>query len=253
MPNPISPGTSWHDWLIPVGVTLVFALLAIGVAGRPSPWAGWAPATCIPAACFCEGIRDQLIRQPANSISSLLFLPPGLVILRRGWPDRVAATSYGVALVLIGLGSAGYHASLTFPGQIADVLGMYLLGTFAVLAAARRRFHLTPATVAVAYLAGNAGLLALLVEQPGFRRYAFAALIAAALLLEWGMPRPGGRRRLLAAVGCLSLGATVWALDLNRIVCASGSWLQGHAIWHGLTALAATLFYGYAVEPETSR
>ena len=191
-----------------------------------------------------------MIRQPANAISSLFFLPPGLVILRRGWPDRGTATSYGLALVVIGLGSAGYHASLTFSGQIADVLGMYLLGSFAVLAAARRRWLLSPAAVATAYLVGNAGLLALLVERPEVRRYAFAGLILTALLLEWSLPRPTGRRRLLAAVGCLAFGTAVWALDLTRVACASESWLQGHAVWHGLTAAAATLFYGYAVAPE---
>jgi hypothetical protein len=36
-------------------------------------------------------------------------------------------------VILIGLGSWFYHASLAFVGQGFDVAGMYLLGTFMVL------------------------------------------------------------------------------------------------------------------------
>lgn len=240
----------WRDWLAPLGVTLVLVALGAAAASLPSPWAGWAPATCLPGACFCEGIRDQLVRQPANAISSLFFLPPGLVILRRRRPDSMTAVGYGLALILIGLGSAWYHASLTFPAQTADVLGMYLVGTFAVMAAARRASNLTAGHAMVGYLATNAVLFVLLVEAPAFRRLAFAGLIGAALLLEWRSPRPAGRRLLIAAFGCLGLGLVAWGLDLTRLTCSTGSWIQGHAIWHGLTAASAALFYRYATAPE---
>ena len=37
------------------------------------------------------------------------------------------------ALALVGLGSAFYHSSLTFVGQVFDVSGMYLIATFILL------------------------------------------------------------------------------------------------------------------------
>lgn len=252
MTFPLAATASGRDWLAPLGITVLLAAVAAAVAALPSPWTGWAPATCLPGACFCEGIRDQLIRQPANAISSLFFLPPGLVILRRGRPDAMTAAGYGLALILIGLGSAWYHASLTFPAQTADVLGMYLLATFAVMAAARRRWHLTAGSAMAGYLTANVLLFILLVEAPAFRRHAFAGLIGVALLLEWRLPRPAGRRNLFLALGCLGLGLAAWGLDLAGLACSSGSWIQGHAIWHGLTAAAATIFYHHATAPEAA-
>ncbi len=252
MTSPLAAPANGREWLAPLGITVLLAAIAASIASLPSPWAGWAPATCLPGACFCEGIRNQLIRQPANAISSLLFLPPGLVILRRGRPDAITAAGYGLALILIGLGSAWYHASLTFPAQTADVLGMYLVGTFAVMAGARRRFHLTSGSAMAGYLTANILLFILLVEAPAFRRHAFAGLIGLALLLEWRLPRPAGRRHLLLALGGLGLGLAAWGLDLTRLTCSSGSWIQGHAIWHGLTAAAAVPFYHHATAPEAA-
>jgi hypothetical protein len=46
------------------------------------------------------------------------------------------------------------------------------------------------------------------------------------------------RPPLLAALGATLLGAAIWLLDVNRLVCAPDSVLQGHALWHAVTALA---------------
>jgi hypothetical protein len=37
----------------------------------------------------------------------------------------------------------------------------------------------------------------------------------------------------------------LWVLDLTKILCAPNSWLQGHALWHVLGALAAGFLYLY--------
>ena len=189
------PTAAKTDWPIAIAVTAVAAVAMASWANEPSPWSAWRPASCLPDACFCEATPDRLVRQPANAISSLLFLIPGLVILRRGRPTAVSAGLYGSALVLIGLGSAFYHSSLTFVGQTIDVLGMYLLATFAVLSAASRRFAWSERLLAGVYLAGNAGLLGLLVLAPGLRRYAFALLILLAIGLELRGRTPAGRAR----------------------------------------------------------
>ena len=241
------------DWPIALGIAAAAGVALAAIGDGPSVWAGWRPASCLPEACFCEATRDRLIRQPANTLSSLLFVAPALVILRRGVPNPIMARLYGTALLLIGLGSAFFHASLTFAGQTADVLGMYLVATFAVLEVAARRFGWSGRAVAACYLAGNAGLLGLLILAPGLRRYGFGALIVTVIGLELGGPRPPGRELLGAAVGCLEVGFVIWTLDLARLVCDPNHWLQGHAIWHGLSAVSATLFFAYASRSAVAR
>lgn len=248
-PSPARPFAP-RTWLVPIMVTSVAALAALLVAPLPSPWAAWRPATCFPAACFCEGLRDQLIRQPANTISSLLFLIPAVALLRRPGPDRAGLAVYGSALAVIGLGSAWYHASLTFVGQTFDVLGMYLVGTFAVLAGIRRRTAIRPSRAVGGYVAANAALLWLLILLPAGRRYAFGALVLAAIVLNRGTIDAAGRSRLARALGLFGVGLAAWGLDLARIGCHPNAWFQGHALWHALTAAAAWVFYPLTVVPE---
>jgi hypothetical protein len=220
------------------------------------PWAAWRPATCMPDACFCEQIHPGYLRQPVNAVSGLAFLAVALLVVRS--PRRagnplgerpVFGAIYALALVAVGLGTVFYHASLTFWGQTADVLGMYLLGTFLLLYNAARLRPMSARCAATAYLLTNAVLLSGLVVAPQLRRYLFALLILATLALELVLRR---RRRvqaaagyLLAALGTLALGFTVWTLDLLRLVCSQGSILQGHAVWHLCGALAAWMIHRY--------
>src|SRR6266481_825369 len=105
----------------------------------------WPPATCRPDHCFCEAIHNGAVAQPANSWSNLGFVVVGLLIAHARMRDDASPIApyrriYGYALVLIGLGSAFYHASLTFVGQLMDVSGMYILITFALLYSLKRMY-----------------------------------------------------------------------------------------------------------------
>ena len=252
--------------LASAGVLAAGGAAVLLLSREPSPWAAWRPATCMPDACFCERVRGSLVRQPANALSGLAFLPVGAGILafaagtrarrREGPPANLLSSRaaypalLGAAAVLVGAGTAFYHASLTFWGQTADVLVMYLLATFLVLYGASRRWRIRPARAAAVYAAGNLLLLLLLVAVPGARRYAFAALVAAATALEAAArrraPVRADTRLLHAAVAVLAAGFVLWTLDLTRVLCRPESWLQGHAAWH-LAGAAATglvfLFY----------
>ena len=245
------------------------ALASIGLH-QPSIWDAWRPATCMPARCFCETLRPNLIRQSSNALSGLAFLPVGLLILFRA---RAPVTSslqptslirshpvypaiYGTATLLIGVGTFFYHASMTFWGQTADVLGMYLIATFLVLFNISRVRSFPPARVALVYAVGNAILLAGLIVAPGARRYLFALLVLVALLFEmWARRKETAvmdARLLGAAVGILAFGFLVWILDITRTVCAPNSWVQGHAVWHVAGAMSLGLLFLYYSGSETS-
>jgi len=226
-------------------------------------WTGWAPASCMPDRCFCEQLHDGLVAQPSNTGSSFAFVAVGLWILGLAWQDRTATQNapnplvaqpgrsglYGAAVILIGLGSAFYHASLTFVGQWLDVMSMYLLITFALLYAASRFNPRLGERFAAVYVGVNVLLGTGLVLVPGLRRYVFALLVLATLALELTLSRRCVFRRrtayLGASVGALAFGFAVWIVDLQRILCAPESLLQGHAVWHLAGAVAATLLYLY--------
>ena len=154
---------------------------------------------------------------------------------------------FALALIVVGLGSAFYHASLTFAGQFADVFGMYLIGTFVLVYNVARLHKLSAGTVVTSYVTLNVILAIALYTLPELRRYAFAGVIVAALLVEFRVrqrgPTTADARYLVAGVFILLIAFVVWTLDLRRLMCNAESVWQGHAMWHVLGAVACGCVY----------
>jgi hypothetical protein len=249
----------------------------------------------MPDTCFCEAIGAGFIRQPIDTWSNLAFVLVGLLILEDVLRSsstrsnllarrRVYGFVYVFAVMLIGLGSWFYHASLTFAGQWFDVMGMYLLGTFMVLYnvarlsvspwvthphASRQGIRMprprmmSGRTFALSYVLFNLALAISLIVVPELRRYLFGMLLVATIILEvliryrsrgFSWKRADYTNRLkprfqtgyfIAALLIYLLAQIIWTLDLNHVVCDPAGLLQGHAVWHALTALSAGLLYLY--------
>jgi hypothetical protein len=250
-----------------LGGTTTLSTATLPSAESSFSWAGWRPATCMPDACFCERVRDGLIRQPVNTWSNLAFFLSGLAVVTVGGLDRLTGSRsdwlnpmrthfvypavLGVATALIGLGSVIYHSSMTFIGQSMDVISIYLLLGFMLvynLFRARARGMSIGVFVAL-YVLLNAGLALMAVRWPVSRRYIFVILIAAILATEGVIRRtrrPAISQSLFYAVlGSLALACLAWVLDVTRFICWPDSWFQAHAVWHVLTATAAGLVYLY--------
>ena len=251
-----------YSFIRPLVLFLLITLAVIPLSELPAPWDSWRPATCMPNACFCEAISTGFIHQPIDTWSNLAFVLVGLLILEdvlRPSPTRsnllAHRRTYGViyafAVILIGLGSWFYHASLTFVGQWFDVMGMYLLGTFMVLYNVARLRPLSNRTFAFGYVLFNLALGISLIVVPELRRYLFGGLlvvtIALEVLLRWHRRNRVSDRvgYFIAALLIYVLAQIIWTLDLNHVVCDSNSLLQGHAVWHMLTALSTGLLYLY--------
>lgn len=249
---------------------LAFLALYLLLDSSNLSWAHWRPATCMPDRCFCELIRPGSIRQPANALSSAGFVLVGAWILAGGAArsqERAAVNPitqnpayravYGTAILLIGFGSAFYHASLTFAGQFFDVFGMYLLATFIFLYNLARIRRLKTVTVVLGYVALNALLASLLYAVPALRRYLFAAVLLSALVPEYLARRRGTRemkgRHLLLALLVMAAGFGIWVLDITHRACVPASWLQGHALWHVAGAAASLLVFGYYASEVDAR
>ena len=192
-------------------------------------------ATCYPNNCFCENLHAGAIFQPVNMVSSLAFVVAGIFIAFRyknSW-----GYIYALLLAITGIGSSYYHAHLDFIGQTIDVVGMYLLVTFVLLAVferARKMFL-------VYFLTSNAILILILIYAPEFRRYVFAGLVVTlvTVLLKQNILK----KYFWASLLIMVLATAIWTLDIMDIWCWPDSYLQGHAIWHVLGAVSAVLLF----------
>jgi len=233
---------------------------------------GWLGPDVGRGADFCEAPHDGLLLQPANSLSNAGFVLAGLVIAwQAGRSDllgdvlprrRGLSTAYAVVTVLLGPASAAMHATQSALGGHLDLLSMYLIASFAAAYALTRWLRrgstfffqlfllmvagcelvgLYPREVPVVMVAGNV---------------AFAALLITAVVVETLLWRrhDGSRTQLrygVAAVGAMVTAFVIWNLAQGPW-CDPDSWLQGHAVWHLLCALAAYLLFRlYASERIT--
>ena len=243
--------------LLTIALTFVWTGVALAFLRALGPdWAVFTPATCLGTHCFCESPRTgELLLQPANSWSSLGFVVVGGWISLRSGHDRDSALGIlpslwlGLCVIIIGIGSLALHATLTLWGQFADVLGMYLFGSFVLVRALARWRGLGTVAAVFLYLAIAGTLIALLGIAPETRRWLFAVLLVAAIAAEWGLARrlrPGAQPDLfVAGLAANLLAFSLWIADQTLVLCDRGSLLQGHAAWHLLGAVAVACSYGY--------
>jgi len=243
---------------VPVLTALLLSFATILVLWRlPADiWVDWEPASCLATGCFCESASAHSpIRQTANTFSSLAFVFSGALAMTRSKKTRrmpyVYSVLMGLSIMIIGVGSAFYHASLTFIGQFFDVFGMFLLAAFMLVYSWERIWDLRRTTTFGLYLALNFFLSWLQIVVPDARRYAFAIVLIVALLFEYYFRLKAKLqievRWLRLGIVLLTVAYFIWVLDNTRLVCFENSLLQGHALWHILGAVSVFFLYRYYV------
>jgi hypothetical protein len=156
---------------------------------------------------------------------------------------------YGIATLLIGMGSVFYHSSLAFAGQTVDVVSIYLLTSFMVIYSLFRAGWIGTRAFVATYLSSNAVLALMAINWPVTRRYIFILLLLAVLVSEAVVrrrTRPTMNQSFFyATLANLVAACACWIVDITGAVCLPNSWFQAHAMWHILMAATIGLVYLY--------
>jgi hypothetical protein len=200
----------------------------------------------------CEEIRPGLVAQPANAASSLAYVAAGCWVAAGGIRSRrPAAVAFGALLGAVGVGSVLYHgpcppgAQQAHDTSLAAALGVMVLHN---AAAVTGRAGLVRGS---AQLAAAAAAAVPVLPSARLTNPVVGMLGATALATEVATLR-GGRPREPAAVvaGCMALGGLVHGLSrTGGPLCRPRSLLQGHAVWHGLSAVALAAWARGALLP----
>jgi len=179
----------------------------------------------------CERIGDGLLAQPVNALSALAYVVAGLAVLAKAGHRRVML-GYGVALIAVGVGSVDFHGPDGFGARwLHDVTIVVVL--LLVVAHDTGR----PAVIAAALVVAPAAAV-----WPEIGTAALALLIAAAVIAEVVVYQHRARPLTRATIGtalALTAGAAVFVLTrTDAPLCRPDALVQGHAVWHVLTAVA---------------
>jgi len=250
--------------VVVVTVLAMAALFAVGMGGWPG-----APNVCIARdTCFCESFRPGLVRQPANTWSNLGFVVAGLGMGLLRWRERAGGVPpghrnpmttrafepgmYALLAALLGPGSMALHASMTHWGGRVDVAAMYVWAAFPIAYGITRALELPRAQFALLYVVLAGALVAALWAPPGTTEPVFALLLAGVMGAQIFAQR---RRRdlewqprwLVAAGVSFAVAFALWIPSRRSTgaLCNPDSWLQGHAAWHLLCAVAVAAIWAY--------
>lgn len=108
----------------------------------------------------CEVLRDGVLGQPVNSLSSLAYMAAGAYVHRRGGPAALA-----LALGTVGAGSVLYHGPMPRGAEAVHDGSIAALSAATLAVAWRRRSFPRPPAVALVALA--AGVVVNLVTRTG--------------------------------------------------------------------------------------
>jgi len=263
-----------QSMVLPVTLFTAISVALVMMTSRiasPEVWTGL-EAAMGNAFHFCETNRmEALIRQPSNTWSNLGYLFVGIVVLTLAghdlrMPNRKESDNFivrypiftllfGLSSLMLFVGSFLYHASLTSVFQKADQAAMYSLVLLVIAINGYRlfprwrllkRWHSSHGlavvlfTLALWAVFSNISVLNINSTFPALTAVAFASSVVYIWVSGHGLHFT---RYLKVAFGTLAVAGAIWGLDRSHTLCSPDHWLQGHALWHLLTAASTLLLY----------
>jgi hypothetical protein len=198
---------------------------------------------------WCEERKCQTITTPANTWSNVAYVVAGLYMMRRAGKSTDLKL-FGPAAIATGVFSGLYHASFTKLFQWFDFIGMYMFCLLPVIINLRRLRYLRRDQQGTVYGVAVClcGALTSMLQSIFFPiQLIVVALVAVAAGTEYkAMQRAQNSvniivryRFFFVAAGLLAVGFVCSMLDMTRVWCNPHNHIvQGHAVWHLLTAAA---------------
>lgn len=246
------------------GVVALALLVLYNLYRETDVWYLWTGEPLKTKHAFNEAIRGSIFRTRANTWSNIGYIFVGIYTIAYAWWDARRPTKesdpyavrepalmvlFGFACVVLGFGSGAMHAAMTGWGHKADVFGMFaVLIALVALQSARwfpaikiagKRHATWPALGLIAiilslFLINNMNLL-------GGGAKVFGSLIIftwITITVDTLRGKTSQQHRWLALSGIsLATAYLIWNLDKAGRFSTPESWLQGHALWHLLTAV----------------
>ena len=263
-------------YYLPLVVFLIILLLltnAYHLLSGQDIW-GRFPAAVGNAFQFCESNRmADLIRQPANTWSNLIYLLVGLFIFSVGIHDYknkerkerpnflvkypLFTIMYAFACFYLFVGSFLFHASLTRYHQILDqsamlvltnvLLGFILYNIFPTyfvkgIEKSTHAFMMLLIVVLNYFVFLSVNIININVVFPiillviiGIGVYKYKKVKSISYYIKY----------MLISLLFMLIATSIWILDRSHILCNPTSYMQGHAVWHVLNGVSILLAYLY--------
>ena len=250
-----------------LGMLFVYFLLNTTLTGRV--WQGMVVSKSALTVEYCEFNNvDKFFHQSMNTYSNIVYFFFGLFICLLAWDDyknrgkatqnRLAgfpALSFlmGGSFIYLSVGSAFFHASLTWAGQRMDMNGTYSLSISLVCIGLYHVFHKLVLSDRAKGQIIAAALGLILALYPLSLLVSSSILLPVFILLIWiltginyGQFRKE-RSLLLAVLSILliMIAFKIRQLDVQKVGCDPHSLYQGHAVWHLLAGLSSFCSYSF--------
>jgi hypothetical protein len=267
--NELKRGTGWNPsiryFIIGLIELLILLLLFYKTVRTDLSSGGCLSADGTYDTCYCEAFSDGYVLEPVNTYSALAFSALGFVILytlSRTPPPQITnlmtqniiySAVYGYLEVFMGPGSMLFHATMSNLGGFFDTLSMYMWLSYVLVYDILRLTNISNAIGALLYIfvVSLCVVLQEMVFQGG--DLTFALLVFAALgaeLIVYLRSRNNlnktAYKYFILALLVYAVAMVIWQLSkTGGPLCFPDSLLQGHAVWHTLSAVTVSLIYVY--------
>mmetsp|Transcript_774 Transcript_774/g.1209 ORF Transcript_774/g.1209 Transcript_774/m.1209 type:complete len:249 (+) Transcript_774:80-826(+) len=218
------------------------------------PWSSWRR----PNLNWCEAHQCGYIVTVANSWSNLAYAVAAYLIYQRvknakGIRSAVVAqllSMFPIATFIVGLFSFAYHASYTYVFQWFDFLGMFIFLALPIALNFEVLGHfkgqkgwngLSAAELFYFQLVVVASLLVFVLHALDIKFQLLIVVGIITLLVQFSRlfqfeDTKQARRPLAFALMLIAAAGLCSFADQSGLYCRPESWLQGHSLWHLLSA-----------------
>ena len=217
---------------------------------------------------YCElDHYAHFFRQSINTYSNLAYFFLGMIVVLISFYDKKDKTEnknlvqqfpfiscfFGVCLIYLSIGSAFFHASLTWIGQRIDMNATYsicivLIGIsyYRLLIKENASNQFKRIFVGCLFLIILLFILIHLLISSLYLLPFLILLIICGTVLNYLQNKPNFNISLAILSLLLMIGAFILrTMDVQKIACDPTSVYQGHALWHFFTGMSAFLLYWF--------